>query len=347
MSRVRYLRRSGFTLIELLVVIAIIAILIALLVPAVQKVREAAARTQCINNLKNIGLALHAHHDTYKRLPPRCASDFTPFAPGNFGGWGSSWKVYILPYIDQGNIYNKWQFTGSSGFANNNNAQLIANITIPAYRCPSSPTPDFGGTVFQGSGSVQGMITSYTGVAGSVVAGANNVDSFNQSYCGGINAYNGILFPMSKVRMTDITDGTSNTWMVAEQSDRLRDGNNNPVDSQYGQGVGNSAPDYGWPMGTGMNNTETNQQWSQGGDGRCYNCTSVRWSINQHGFSFGNCGQGVNPDGGPNFPLDSAHPGGINVLKGDGTVVFAANSMALATIGAYCTRASGEIIVDN
>src|SRR5436853_6407251 len=101
-------KRAGFTLIELLVVIAIIAILIALLVPAVQKVRDAAARTQCINNLKNIGLALHAYHDVAKKLPPGAANDVAPFGTDTAARWGSSWKVYILPYIEQGAIYNKW-----------------------------------------------------------------------------------------------------------------------------------------------------------------------------------------------------------------------------------------------
>ena len=135
-------RRQAFTLIELLVVIAIIAILIGLLVPAVQKVREAAARTQCINNLKQLGVALHAFHDVNKRLPPGCASDVPPFATGG-GGHGSSWKVYILPYIEQGNIYNKWQFTGGSGWENANNCNLVHNVMIPVYRCPSSSLPDF------------------------------------------------------------------------------------------------------------------------------------------------------------------------------------------------------------
>src|SRR5687767_4784865 len=109
-----HLRRKAFTLIELLVVIAIIAVLIALLVPAVQKVREAAARTQCLNNLKQIGIALHAYHDVKKVLPPGAPSDIPPFAPqvpttAN-PGWGSGWMVHILPYIEQDNIYSKWTY---------------------------------------------------------------------------------------------------------------------------------------------------------------------------------------------------------------------------------------------
>src|SRR5687768_16191653 len=108
-------KRSGFTLIELLVVIAIIAILIALLVPAVQKVRDAAARTQCQNNLKQQGLALHAYHDANRRLPPGAAADQPPFGT-LAGSWGSSWRVYALPYIEQDNLFKAWLLGGGSGW---------------------------------------------------------------------------------------------------------------------------------------------------------------------------------------------------------------------------------------
>src|SRR5437868_6068188 len=108
MIRVR--RRSGFTLIELLVVIAIIGVLISLLLPAVQKVREAANRTQCLNNMKQIGLALHNYHDTYRRFPPSLDSGIRPYrlSPGN-QGYASywSWLALILPFIEQDNLWNQ------------------------------------------------------------------------------------------------------------------------------------------------------------------------------------------------------------------------------------------------
>jgi len=353
---VRPVSRRAFTLIELLVVIAIIAILIGLLLPAVQKVREAAARAKCSNNLKQLALATHGYHDVNNRLPPGAANDAAPFGTGGVG-WGSSWKVYILPYIEQAAIANQWQYTSSSGYTNATNINMTNNITIPPYRCPSSPVP---ATFSRGGAGATMMVDSYTGIAGSVIQTSAGVPvPTSQIYavacCNGAGPQatdNGIFYAGSKVTLVGITDGTSNTWLLGEQSDFLRDPNNQPLTSGYTAATGNSGGLYGWTMGAAHPAGGDQKGWT--GDGRHFNCTSVRYGINKTGIvaagTAGNSGTaaaaGVNNDVGTNFPLMSGHPGGVNVAMADGSIRFVRNSMDLTTISAYCTRSGGETITD-
>jgi prepilin-type N-terminal cleavage/methylation domain-containing protein/prepilin-type processing-associated H-X9-DG protein len=194
-SQVRTRERGGFTLIELLVVIAIIAILIGLLVPAVQKVREAAAWTKCMNNLKQIGVALQNYHDVNHKFPT--VQDST---------WSISWMVMILPYIEQGNAYRTFYPNGLNG-----SPSYDANgdgIIIHTYLCPNE-TRD--GTMYTGWGGTGYGLTDYVAVAG--------VDDYinTNAQMGIINnnlTYKGVIMP---VRMTSIIDGTSNTAIVAER----------------------------------------------------------------------------------------------------------------------------------
>ncbi|MES2791317.1 MAG: DUF1559 domain-containing protein [Planctomycetota bacterium] len=199
----------GFTLIELLVVIAIIAVLIALLLPAVQQAREAARRSQCKNNLKQVGLALHNYHDNSNGFPQGWIGVNAMGQPDVIGGNGWGWASRILPQMDQGPLFNTLNFSIPMTHANHAAARVTP---LAVLRCPS----DIGDLVW--------TMTDTGGTAIAQLASANYVGSFGISDiddCDGQAAPfrcagEGLLFHNSFVRMADITDGTSNTFMVGE-----------------------------------------------------------------------------------------------------------------------------------
>ncbi|WP_373649997.1 MULTISPECIES: DUF1559 domain-containing protein [unclassified Schlesneria] len=199
-------RSRGFTLIELLVVIAIIGVLVALLLPAVQQAREAARRTQCKNNLKQIGLALHNYHDAYNQFPPSMifqTQHLTARAnrPQRANGW--AWTSFILPYIDQGPLYNQLNFNTSLVTPEN---QLLVGTKLEVAVCPSVPSINH---VVVGAINAPGITaTNYVANSGSY--------SLSAYYNASATRRNGVFSEDSRVGIRDITDGTSNTIAVGE-----------------------------------------------------------------------------------------------------------------------------------
>jgi prepilin-type N-terminal cleavage/methylation domain-containing protein/prepilin-type processing-associated H-X9-DG protein len=304
--------RRAFTLIELLVVIAIIAILIGLLLPAVQKVRAAAARIQCQNNLKQIGTALHNYHSTYGTLPPGSnASGFTVVA-------------LLLPFFEQDNIYKQIVFTSPANSAANAGptGMTIKILLCPADRTSTLPTGQGGNNYFANYGSEPFFFQ-------------------NRSVANGVF---GLREAIDGVKLTDITDGTSNTAAFSEL--RKGDFNNavySPADWINASSAGSpTTVDQAYALCQGLNPTSLSYQWlSAGGEWLNDNATGTAY-IHCGPPNATNCGFPANLRFCVN--ANSDHTSGVNVALCDGSVRFVSESISLTTWRALGTRASGDLL---
>ena len=312
----------AFTLVELLVVIAIIAILIALLLPAVQAAREAARRTQCMNNLKQVGVALHNYESAIGTFPSGgLGRDNSGFARG---GFGHSWWVRIMPYIEQGNIYEQFdQDSRGTGWvgANGRNMALFRDVRFHYMRCPSTTLPWMAREV------LGLMRPCYTGVSGAVDH-PTTLDMIRRSPQYGKISFGGVLIGRGDnirkdghtVRIRDITDGTSSTMMVAEQSDWCFDADGSDIDCRADN-------NHGFSMGPSATY----------GLNRVFNVTNVMHRLNDKAYT----NVGV-PGNGPNTPIQSSHPGGAQVLLVDGSVRFLSEGIDIQTLYNLANRNDGN-----
>ncbi|QDU40360.1 putative major pilin subunit [Maioricimonas rarisocia] len=338
-------RHRGFTLIELLVVIAIIAILIALLLPAVQQAREAARRTQCKNNLKQIGVAFHNYHDTHSRFPQPAMIGLTVSSGLNITS-GASWQTMLLPFFDQAPIYNQYDTNQSPYSATN---QLVTPTILNGFLCPSSPGVSLveytipAGTVL-GSGfpptaaelTMRGGACDYgtlDGVRGDFSSVAQSGQNFGGSRSGWGSWSLRILDVPSMSQggtggaLRDFTDGSSNTILVAEQASR---------NSLYRLRtlVPTSDPEAAVQQMTGSGAWADVFQGDTWVEGRLYDGTP--------GSDGGPCA--VNCSNFRTAGLYSWHPGGAQIVLGDGSVRFISQNIAAWTLFSLITARGGEVV---
>ena len=324
--------RRGFTLIELLVVIAIIAVLVAILLPAVQQAREAARASQCRNNLKQLGIALHSYVEIHSSFPPGNV------AIDSAGRRGASWMVQILPQLEQQGAYNKITFNDTDwtmqSDRTNRNWEVTNSLRVQTFLCPSSAMPktrtqntNASTQALGAPASITYQLANYVGIAGSY----NDMSTGNccpvpstwtgyyrSNYNGVIVASNGTYAEARPARLVDIVDGTSNTAMVGEQSQYNIDVSTGTFTKDRRASNHDGGP---WAGGEG------------GDTGWWLNMTVVRSPINDK--------SGVNGNENPWYRhtrILSPHTGGAHLLFGDGSVRFLSENMDSSQFFRMCQR---------
>jgi prepilin-type N-terminal cleavage/methylation domain-containing protein/prepilin-type processing-associated H-X9-DG protein len=311
-------KSRGFTLVELLVVIAIIGILVALLLPAVQAAREAARRLQCVNNLKQMGLALQNYEGTYRSFPPGSTgppSTAAPTPPYRHG-----WVAMTLPWIEQGSLKDRydmnanWYDPGNSG---------VIVIPLDVYHCPSA---EFG-RVATSKSPAFGVRTAAAWDYASV-----NVASSIPGYAGTANVERrkGVMNDREGARIADIADGTSNTLMVSEDANRP----------------------HLWVKGRRRMDILAQTSNYPAGNVGPGETTGGVWAEHQKAVSIGGASADgtVTSGGGPcainctnDWEIYAMHPGGTNGLLADGSVRFIGETIPITVLGALCSRNGGEV----
>jgi len=322
-------RWRAFTLIELLVVIAIIAVLVALLLPAVQQAREAARRSACKNNIKQLGLAFHNYHDTHRVMPPgaidsdRAVNSGTSAAENNNAmGWGTM----LLPFLDQAPLYNQisgetngfvhsWQDANNDGTANDPIPSASEQISV--FNCPSDP---MGGINTKISNLGKSNYLAIAGIQAVQTTGAGN-DKLNS---------NGMFFENSSKRFRDLTDGASNTFFVSERTTKNDGGGIN--------NCGGATCSWSGGIWIGPRIITSSAGWHS--SLRLLDVTNVGGASLTYGFGTSSATWGSA------WIAKSIHVGGGHFLMGDGAVRFVSENIDLGTYRALHTPARDEVVGD-